>query len=423
MNKLWRTASYQQKLTCILITGLVLRLIWVLLIPVTPVSDSVIYATTAKNIALHGVYGIEPNQPFSYWPVGTAAIYAIGYKLFGMSTATVIALNLVASLGLVYTSALLAQRWFDERVALVTAGFLALWPSLIFYVTVFASEIFFSLFVNLSLLAWRLDCRTWVTRTILSGLMLAIATYIRPITLLFPLLLFVIELVRTKTFIRPILAFFLSVLVLALAIAPWSVRNTRLHNGFVLISTNGGPNLWMGNNPNTTGAYMPLPEHVKNLNERDRAQLLGAEAKQYILEHPGRTATMFLRKLFHTHLSETIAVHWNAEGLKANFSNRVLTPLKLITQLYWTILLILGLFGVIILLQRALEQRSFFPALQEFANTPLACWLYFAVLHAIIVSQDRYHFPSIPFIAMLGAMGVSPAFKFFHSAIARNHNK
>ena len=301
MIKLWQEATYHQKLYCLLFIGLILRLGWAITIPIIPVSDSVIYATTAKNLLEFGVYGIDPNQPFSYWPVGTAAIYAAGYKLFGLNPWTVVFLNITASLGLIYSSATLAKRWLNERVSLLTAAFLTFWPSLIFYVTLFASEIFFSLFVNLSLLAWRIDSRHWVARTMLAGLMLSIATYIRPITLLLPFVLAGIELVQTKRYKRPTLAFLITIAVLTVTIAPWSVRNSRLHNGFVLISTNGAPNLWMGNNPNSTGTYMPLPMSVKNLNERVRAQLLGAKARQFIQEHPGRTAILYLRKLVHTH--------------------------------------------------------------------------------------------------------------------------
>ena len=54
---------------------------------------------------------------------------------------------------------------------------------------------------------------------------------------------------------------------IAATIAPWSIRNNAVFGEFVLLSTNGGPNLWMGNNPDSTGFYMPLPSSVDGLSE------------------------------------------------------------------------------------------------------------------------------------------------------------
>jgi hypothetical protein len=42
--------------------------------------------------------------------------------------------------------------------------------------------------------------------------------------------------------------------VLALTLAPWLIRDARLHGRFVWISTNGGFTFWNGNNPFTTGS-------------------------------------------------------------------------------------------------------------------------------------------------------------------------
>jgi hypothetical protein len=34
-------------------------------------------------------------------------------------------------------------------------------------------------------------------------------------------------------------------------------------------------------------------------------------------------------------------------------------------------------------------------------------WAYFIAIHSITVTGDRYHMPSIPFLAMLAAYGVA----------------
>lgn len=397
--------------------GLFFRLVWGLLVPVEPVSDSVVYARTAENIALHGVYGVEPDKPFSYWPVGAAAVYALGYKLFGISSTVVVLLNLIASVALIYTSGLLACRWFDKKTALVTVGILACWPSLIMYVTIFASEIFFALFCNLALLAWRMETRRWVLRAVITGVMIAAASYVRPVSLLLPFVLGGIEIILTKRVAQSVIAIFIVLVASAAVIAPWAVRNSQLHGGFVLISTNGGPNLWMGNNQDSTGSYMPLPEFTRKISEYERDKVLGAEAKEYMFENPGHTAIMFFRKLIDTHARETIAVHWNGPGLKDTLGGWVLIPFKFITQVYWVIVLMFALAGTAAVIRGACRQHSFLSATQSLVSPPLVYWLYFAVLHAVIVSQDRYHFPSIPFIAMLSAISINLVWSWLTAAM------
>lgn len=413
--------AFDRKLFGILLAALALRLAWALAVPVEPLADSVIYARTAENLALHGVFGIEPDQPFSYWPVGTSAIYALGHLAFGAGPLGAIVLNLIAGLLLVATSALLARRWYGDSVALLTAAILAAWPSLVMYTTILASEIFFGVFVNLALLAWRHDARRWAMRALVAGLMIAAASYVRPVALLLPAVLAGIDLLQSRRLGRTVAVVTVAFAAVAVAIAPWAYRNTRLHGGFVMISTNGGPNLWMGNNPRSDGGYMPLPEEAMQFSEYERARRLGEEARRYMLDDPARTAALFVRKLVDTHLRETIAVHWNAEGLKRRLGaesapgTQRLAPLKGVSQAYWLAVLLLAFGGVATVLLRSRSADSWRHVARELAAPPVVLWAYFAVLHAVIVSQDRYHFPSIPFIAMLAALAL-------HLAAARDRH-
>ena len=53
-------------LPALLALALALRLIWVLLIPVDPVSDAAAYEIFARNLAEHGVFGFTPDEPGAY---------------------------------------------------------------------------------------------------------------------------------------------------------------------------------------------------------------------------------------------------------------------------------------------------------------------------------------------------------------------
>ena len=80
-------------------------------------------------------------------------------------------------------------------------------------------------------------------------------------------------------------------------------------------------------------------------------------------------------------------------------------------------LLILGLYGALIISKQVLIGRFSDLARQQPSIIPLVLWAYFAILHAAIVSQDRYHFPSIPFIAILSSLGVKPTFRLLQHVL------
>ena len=88
------------KLAMSLALALVLRVVWAPPpIPSFPSRISAAYETFATNIVEHGVYGFKPDEPGADRAVGTAAIYAGAYLLFGTSSApSVVTVNLISSL-------------------------------------------------------------------------------------------------------------------------------------------------------------------------------------------------------------------------------------------------------------------------------------------------------------------------------------
>lgn len=400
----WNALSFHRQLAMLTAAGAVLRLVWALLVPVMPESDSYVYWVTAGNLAEHGVFGVTPDAPFSYWPVGASAIYAVFFKIFGVNMTAAVIANLAAGVLLIFTSGLLAKRWFGEREGLWTAGILAAWPSLVMYATVIASEIFFALAVNTALLAWNARSLPAAGASLLSGVTFALAALIRPVALLLPVVYAVMTAARERKITPQAWRAAIVMIAMFAAIAPWTARNIAVHDQLVLISTNGGPVLWMGNNPASTGDYMDYPESMHALSEAERAKVLGDEAKAYMLSNPVRTGLSAIRKLVDTHLRETIAVHWNMSGIEKRFGAGALTPLKLLTQAYWMIVLAAALAGAGLVAAAALKQQTFPAKLFALMSPPLGLWAYYAAVHAVIISGDRYHMQSIPFIAMLAGL-------------------
>ena len=382
----------------LLALGLALRLIWVAFVPMEPVSDSAAYATFAQNIVAYGVYGWGPDEPSAYWPVGPAAIAALSLWLLGDLAPGVIVANLISgmlSLVLVYR---LGVIWFDRRVALMALAIMAIWPNLILFTTVLASELHFIALTLLGLWLWERRSAGW-SSLVLCGLAWGAACYMRPVVLLVPVVMVLAMLpgglwATARAAGRAVLV---TVVMLA-TVLPWSVRNHQVFGEFVLMSTNFGPNLWMGHNPDSTGGYMPLPPWVAGMSETERAEVLGNAAREFIREDPLRFAVRTAVKLVRLHERETIGVHWNRPALERMVGDTGFTALRLLSTGYWTVVLLAALAGIVLLLRRE--------PLQGLVAPVLLLWGYFALLHAVTVIQDRYHMPSVPFIALLAALAL-----------------
>jgi hypothetical protein len=379
--------------------ALLLRAGWAVIVPVAPVSDGHAYDVLARTLALHGVYGWEPGSPTAYWPVGTSFLYSLAYRAFGLEYRPIAALNVALGVAVVALTTAVARRWVGTRAAVAAGWLVAVWPSLVEFTTVLASELPFLVLVLAALAVWPRGESRGGARAIATGVLLAGASYVRPTALLLPAVLALLAVAREREPVASVaLRTAVVVAVMATCLAPWSIRNTRLFGRFVIVSTNAGTNTWMGNNPETTGAYMPEPELA--LNEAERDAYLGAEARRHILAAPGAFAARSAGKLVALHARESIGVTWNGRGLAERFGPAAIAALKLAGNAFWWGALASALAGAVGL---ALHRR--WTALLA----PAVIWGYFAALHAVTVIQDRYHFPSIPFIAALAGVAIVEA--------------
>lgn len=385
--------------------ALVLRAAWGAVVPVVPESDCVVYDSMARNIVSGQGYAFEPGKPSAYWPVGTSAMLAGVYKVFGQGFgyAPVVVLNVLIGTATVWLTMEMARRWFGAPAGLTTGLLMAVWPGQIQFSTILASELPFNVCVMAALFAESRDRWRPAARAVTTGVALAAASYVRPLALLLPAVLVWCRLVGPETPRRRPVAVLLEgvavVAVMAVLIAPWTLRNARAFGRPVLISTNGGPNLWMGNNPETNHGYMPLPPEVKGMNEVERENFLKDQARKYILENPGAFAVGLVRKLILLHDRENIGVVWNQGGLTRVLGPGSLTPLKMISSGYWWGAMLLAVLGVGVSLSRL-------GLLKWLGLAPWSLWLYFGGGHAVAVGGDRYHYPSVPMIAALAGLAV-----------------
>jgi hypothetical protein len=182
-------------------------------------------------------------------------------------------------------------------------------------------------------------------------------------------------------------------LVGAALLGPWAARNHSAIGKPVLVSTNFGFNLWMGNNPQSNGGYMdPLPDAPKD--EVTRERYYRQKAIDYIVAHPADYLVLAAKRARLTFDRESIGIAWNEAGLTERGGATLLWPLKALSSAYWWAAVLAAIAG----LGWALRKRRIDPR--------HALWWASALLAAVpilTVGQDRYHVPLNPVIAMLAA--------------------
>lgn len=390
----------------VLAVALLIRVVWGLLVPVVPESDSHAYDTFARNLVNHGVFGWTAAEPFAFWPPGTSIFYAAIYSVFGFSYVAVTVANLLVGLGMVWCTARVVTRFFGPQAGLWAAVVLAVWPTIVMHTTLIVSEQLFIFLVIATLDAWTLPRRAVWVRGIVAGLLLGAAALVRPTALLLPGVFAAAmafgpgrEQLGPRLREQVTLAAVAGVVMLCL-ILPWSWRNYQLFGHFVLVSTNGGVTLWMGNAPGTNGDFLDLPDTVKGMNDYQRNVILGALGRQYILDDlPGFVARSCM-KLVRLYNNESIGVLWNTGGITQAFGADAVAWFKRFTQVSWAAIFALCLVGGGLMARARGVWRTLVSPL------PLMM-LYFSVVHAVVVAADRYHLVMATQVAAFGGYAIA----------------
>jgi 4-amino-4-deoxy-L-arabinose transferase-like glycosyltransferase len=317
----------------------------------------------------------------------------------------VVTVNLLSSLIVVWGLWDLGRRWFGAREGLIAAGLFTVWPMPVQFVTTMASELHFMATLLLGLMAWDRARAPGAVAfwgwTVLAGLALAGATYVRPIAVLVPAALAVAMVgAHPRAALTQGLKAALVTLIILVCVAPWSGRNERVLGERVFMSTNFWANFWMGNHPGTNGEYVPLsPEHVQ-MGELERSAALKAISLEHLAEAPGAFAGRTLWKAVRLHSRETVGVVWNEAGLRALAGDAAVPVLKVLSTAWWYAVLGFALAGAALLIR----QRGGWVVL---VSPPVWLWLYFTGVHAVIVVGDRYHMPAVPMIALLASVALA----------------
>jgi 4-amino-4-deoxy-L-arabinose transferase-like glycosyltransferase len=260
------------------------------------------FEAIARSLLEHGSYGLQTARPPGY-PTFIAAVYAV----FGKQLLTLRIVEALLSTLATILIGLIGARAFGRTAGLISAAFAALHPVLAFLPSTQFSENLLVFMIVLALgAALEAQRRDGLWRWAVAGAGWGIALLIRPnAASMLPGLALGLALARRRAgrdWLRPALV---CGATLALTLAPWIVRNHRVHGEWFFVSTGGGRQFWLGNNPradaDTRTSLWFDPEMQQIINhlpsERARERYLYGEGMKFVRANPGRAALLYLGEL------------------------------------------------------------------------------------------------------------------------------
>lgn len=384
-------------LPAVVVLGIALRVLAMLGFEHAPESDELAYQSMALAL-LHGRDMVDN--------MGNYAMYNVGYSLFVLAPAWAVFGDSVwvarlANLALGGVSMLLCYRLAQEagagrlgRLVAVTAWALYL-PASVYGVYLAKENLMIPLVLGLQCcvlrllqkpaLKWALGCG------LVLGLLALTGNAALSLSVCVVLALSLASLAGPRRF-----GWGLSVvLVTALVVTPWLLRNVRLL-GAPVLNTNGGFNFYTGNNPAATGWYMSIAQtprgvswnSLRQIGEVQASEVLMQDALDWVAQHPARFLALAAKKALYFWMPPVHAGRDRGSGIE--------TLVRVLWALQYCALVALALGGLA------------FRPLQPWRSRPTGVlWLALAsytLVHMLFFVSFRYREAVMPLLVVLAAL-------------------
>jgi 4-amino-4-deoxy-L-arabinose transferase-like glycosyltransferase len=261
---------------------------------IPPAADGTYYERLARRLADgQGYTWLWPDGAVTYaahYPVGYPALVALGYSVLGPKPYVAMLLNALIGAGSALALWSIVRRFSGPRIAFAAGFTMALHPALVPYTAAIMTEgVTAALLVIAAALV---DRRRW-QNVLAIGLLLGIATLVRPQSLVFAPIFGAFALRRRWVGAAAVTAIALAVC------APWTIRNCTRMQQCALVSVNSGWNLAIGAQTETgTWQEIQVPEACREVfHEAEKDACFGREARRAILRQPGRWIAKMPAKL------------------------------------------------------------------------------------------------------------------------------
>ncbi len=327
---------------------------------------------------------------------------------------------------------LLGRKWIGSTVGLVAAALMAVyWVFIYFEGKLHAPTLLISLTLCMmyALATW-VSRLTWL-RALVTGVLLGLVAVVRPTILPFGavVILWALWVIGRESGLRHVVAcvaFF--ALGVVLAVSPVAIRNYLVARDFVLISSNAGINLYIGNNERANGLFVSTIEPFgdfgtcfeyrglvraiqrktgTSLSDSEVSAYFAARAWDYVAAHPMRTIKLGLKKFL---------LWWGPNEISHNeipdFDRRHSGVLHWLVGNF-TMVVSLGLLGVLVFFLDVRNQRRAHRTLTvpvRNRRTLALGFLAFVVVYSAsflpFFVTSLYRVPIIPLLLLFAAYGV-----------------
>ena len=307
----------------------------------------------------------------------------------------------------------IARRTFGKRIAVGAAWAWVFLPTSLFFPITWIwdttlAALFFAL-IFWATLAMR-DARTMLAWAGYGGLW-ALGVLINPSLLsLFPFLAgWAVWQTHRDTPTRLEVFGAAALLVFAIALVPWTIRNYRVFGKFIVLRSNFGLELWLGNNPAVPDTWSPWLHPNDSREEAEKFARMGEiafmqekehEAFTFMRTHPADTLNFTFRRFINTWLAIT-------DNPSDAWSS---SPLHL--KGFIVLNLLLSVFTMLgALFANRVKPVEAFPYLMVLLVFPLIFYLTHSSL--------RYRFPMDPIMMVLAVFGVAYPISLWNARSAR----
>jgi 4-amino-4-deoxy-L-arabinose transferase-like glycosyltransferase len=373
-----------------------------------PVTDFDWYFQRAVEIASGDGYSVD-GEPTAYWPVGYSGFLSLFFFVINPTVTFAKLLNLMLVLVSVALSFRLAHYLFrSNAVAVVSSVLLAFHFNWVAYSGILASE---PLYTTLTL--WG----TWILLTnkddkgrwTWGGFLFGLATLVRPQAALMPAIVLWCASRFDGDLAQPVRlskALWAAYTMLALVLVPWTARNVNVFKSPVVVSTNMGDNLLIGNHPSATGGYMNPEQcgvNVSGLGEVERNKKTTKAALDHITEHPWRTVKLWPAKVWNTFGRASDGPYWAFMKTKGQLTTpgvgddkKLFLASRSYAAWYHGALMVLFVVAVPVLV----ATRKRIVAHLRVPVLGLALVAYAMLVSMAFFGNPRFAFPVMPYVAM-----------------------